>query len=309
MSEVWAIKHRPSFNTIVGESQLELVSYLQGITSTDDESTSLPHLLFHGPAGVGKTSMAHAFADHLDTTLHVFNASSKATRGIEFIEKELIPIARSGIDCIILLDEADQITKSAQMALKGVLENCSCTFILTCNNTSGLIDPLRSRCSVFAFKPINKTYAHIALSTILEAENIVLGDANTFILHAVLDAHEGDLRSMVNALQTYVSILREQGDQKALSFIENMQGSFSCDKFIQHINDKDFPMALKTMESVDDIRNTLNIIMAHTISKGANMNVVSHIVTAYRDLQFGMPEPIVKAGFCRSMVLSAPLYV
>ncbi len=308
MSEVWAIKHRPSLENIVGVSQYEVVSYLRTITK-DDESPSLPHLLFHGPAGVGKTSMAHAFADHLDTTLHVYNASSKATRGIEFIEKELIPIARSGIDCLILLDEADQITKSAQMALKGVLENCSCTFILTCNNSSGLIEPLKSRCQTFAFTPVNNTECRLSLHGILLEENVALGDDGAFVMNAILDSHEGDLRSMVNALQTYVSILREQGDKKALSFIENMQGVFSCDKFIEHINDKDFTKALKLMDSVADIRNTLNVIMAHTISKGANMNVVSHIVTAYRDLQFGMPEPIVRAGFCRSMVLSAPLYV
>jgi len=308
MSEVWAIKHRPSFKTMAGVSQNEVLSYLRSITKEDD-SLSLPHLLFHGPAGVGKTSMAYAFADHLDTTLHVFNASSKATRGIEFIEKELTPIARSGIDCLILLDEADQITKSAQMALKGVLENCSCTFILTCNNTSGLIDPLKSRCASFAFTPINNAECRIALHGILFEENVALGDSAAFVMNAILDSHEGDLRSMVNALQSYVSILKHSGERKALAFIEKILGTFSCDTFIEYINDKDFTRALKLMESVDDIRNTLNIIMAHTISKGANMNVVSHIVTAYRDLQFGMPEPIVRAGFCRSMVLSAPLYV
>jgi len=307
MSEVWAIKHRPSFKNMAGVSQNEVVSYLRTITK-EDESPSLPHLLFHGPAGVGKTSMAHAFADHLDTTLHVFNASSKATRGIEFVEKELIPIARSGIDCLILLDEADQITNSAQMALKGVLENCSCTFILTCNNSSGLIEPLKSRCQSFAFTPINNAECRIALHGILFEENVT-GINGAFVMNAILDAHDGDLRSMVNALQTYVSILREQGDKKALSFIENMQGAFSCDKFVEYINDKDFTKALTLMDSVTDIRNTLNVIMAHTISKGADMNVVSHIVTAYRDLQFGMPEAIVRAGFCRNMVLSAPLYV
>ena len=301
MSEVWAVKHRPSLGDIVGHSDVV------GFLSSSDSRASFPHLLFHGPAGVGKTSMAHAFAEYTERPIHIFNASSKATRGIEFIETDVSPLARSGVDCIILLDEADQITKPAQMALKGVLENCACIFILTCNNMAGLIDPLVSRCQSFGFEPITDDASKVALLKIIDEEDVYTSSVG--VLDTIIATNRGDLRSMVNALQAYVTTFRSSGEQAALAFIESMAGAFSSEKFIEHINDKDFTAALKLLEKSDDIRNTLNIIMAHNMTKGANLNVVSHIVTAYRDLQFGMPETIVRAGFCRNMVLSAPLYV
>ena len=301
MSEVWAVKHRPLLGDIVGHQHV--VEFL----SSSDSPASFPHLLFHGPAGVGKTSMAHAFADHTERPIHIFNASSKATRGIEFIETDVSPIARSGIDAIILLDEADQITKPAQMALKGVLENCSCIFILTCNNMTGLIEPLVSRCQAFAFEPITDAASKVALLKIIDDEDVYTSSVG--VLDTIIATNRGDLRSMVNALQAYVTTFRSSGERAALAFIENMAGNFTTKKFIQHINDKDFTAALKYLEKADDIRTTLNIIMQFTISKGANLAIIGHVVTAYRDLQFGMPEPIVRAGFCRNMVQSAPLLV
>ena len=301
MSEVWAVKHRPLLGDIVGHQHV--VEFL----SSSDSPASFPHLLFHGPAGVGKTTMAHAFADYTERPIHIFNASSKATRGIEFIETDISPIARSGIDSIILLDEADQITKPAQMALKGVLENCSCIFILTCNNMTGLIEPLVSRCQPFAFEPITNEDGKAALLNITAKENFVTPP--TYVLDTIIHTNEGDLRAMVNGLQAYFAVFNAQGDQKALAFVEKMAGHFTTKGFMQHINDKDFTAALKFLEKSDDIRNTLNLIMQFTISKGANLAIIGHVVTAYRDLQFGMPEPIVRAGFCRNMVQSAPLLV
>lgn len=301
MSEVWAVKHRPLLGDIVGHQHV--VEFL----SSSDSPASFPHLLFHGPAGVGKTSMAHAFADYTERPIHIFNASSKATRGIEFIETDISPIARSGIDSIILLDEADQITKPAQMALKGVLENCSCIFILTCNNMTGLIEPLVSRCQPFAFEPISDAASKVALLKIIDDEDVYASSVG--VLDTIIATNRGDLRSMVNALQAYVTTFRSSGERAALAFIENMAGTFTTKKFIQHINDKDFTAALKYLEKADDIRTTLNLIMQFTISKGANLAIIGHVVTAYRDLQFGMPEPIVRAGFCRNMVQSAPLLV
>tara|TARA_R110002020_G_scaffold29528_10_gene93103 strand:+ start:2129 stop:2881 length:753 start_codon:yes stop_codon:yes gene_type:complete len=250
--------------------------------------------------------VAHAYAKHYGKQLHVYNASSKATRGIEFVEKDLTPLARSGMECIILLDEADQITKSAQMALKGVLENCSCIFILTCNNTSGLIEPLHSRCISFSFKPIDDDDAKNALQNIMLKEEINVSD---YILTTIINSNAGDLRSMVNALQGYCAVLRHDGKGEALAFIERMDGSFSCGAFFELVNDKDFRRSLTMLEKSDDLRNTLNILMIHMINKNANMAVVSHIVTAFRDLQFGMPELIVRVGFCKNMVQSAPLIV
>ena len=112
MSKVWSLKHRPTFDEIVGQPHLDGVNDKQ-------------HYIFYSPgAGTGKTSYAHGLANEWGYILHEYNASSKKTRGIEFVEEELLPMSRNGrYSQVFLLDEADQLTPAAQSALKGVIEN------------------------------------------------------------------------------------------------------------------------------------------------------------------------------------------
>lgn len=301
---VWSVSLRPNLDEIIGQDEAK--GFLTDCLSTGGD---IPHLLFHGPAGVGKTSMAYALSAEMEQPLHIFNASSKDTRGIEFIERDVTPIARSGVNAIIVLDEADQITKSAQMALKGVLENCSCIFVLTSNNPTGIIEPLKSRCISFSFKPIGDADAKQALNNILSIDPMHL-NAPEFILDNIIASHKGDLRAMVNALQAYVTIAQKQGDTEALKFIETTLNDhvFDNDKFYNYLNDKDFSSAYKMMYDFGRLRIVLKQIMRHSIDNDADMRVVSHVVTAFRDLQFGMPEDVVVAGFCKNMVQTTPLY-
>lgn len=300
---VWSVACRPSLSDIIGQDRLK--SFLHD----NLQHGTMPHLLFHGPAGVGKTSMAYALSDEMEQPLHIFNASSKDTRGIEFVERDVTPIARSGVNAIIVLDEADQITKSAQMALKGVLENCSCVFILTSNNPAGIIEPLKSRCVSFAFKPINDIDAETALNNILKVNNHVVPNS---VIPNIIASHKGDLRAMINALQAYVSVASNPSNttSDALQFMESILGAhhFYVDKFYEFINDKDFESAYNMMYDFGNVRIVIKEIMRHSIDKGADMRVISHVVTAFRDLQFGMPEEVVIAGFCKNMVQTTPLY-
>ena len=301
---VWSVSLRPNLDEIIGQDEAK--GFLTDCLSTGGD---IPHLLFHGPAGVGKTSMAYALSAEMEQPLHIFNASSKDTRGIEFIERDVTPIARSGVNAIIVLDEADQITKSAQMALKGVLENCSCIFVLTSNNPTGIIEPLKSRCISFSFKPIGDADAKQALNNILSIDPMHL-KVPEFILDNIIASHKGDLRAMVNALQAYVTIAQNQGNAEALKFIETTLNDhvFDNDKFYNYLNDKDFSSAYKMMYDFGRLRIVLKQIMRHSIDNDADMRVVSHVVTAFRDLQFGMPEDVVVAGFCKNMVQTTPLY-
>jgi len=119
------------------------------------ERKDIPHLLFIGPAGVGKTTVAHALANELGWRIVEFNASDE--RGIQVIREDIKNIAFSRGKKIILLDEADSLTEDAQQALRRIMEKCvsaGTRFILTGNFEWKIIDPIKSRCAIFHFDRI-----------------------------------------------------------------------------------------------------------------------------------------------------------
>src|SRR3989344_3996852 len=159
-STIWTEKYRPhTFADIRGQKDIvEKVSALV-------KSGNMPHLLFSGPAGVGKTTMALVIAHELfgdswrDNTLEL-NASDE--RGIDVVRVKVKDFARTRAigDVpfkIIYLDECDALTKDAQQALRRTMENYTqtCRFILSCNYSSKILDPIQSRCAVFRFKPLS----------------------------------------------------------------------------------------------------------------------------------------------------------
>ena len=160
MDEIWIEKYRPSnLSEVVGQTTIttRLKNYVK--------ERSMPHLLFAGPAGIGKTTSAIAlskelFGDLWKHNLHELNASDE--RGIDIVRGKIKEFARTaplGEDGfkIIFLDEADALTSAAQAALRRTMEKYSrtCRFIMSCNFSSKIIDPIQSRCAVFRFKPIN----------------------------------------------------------------------------------------------------------------------------------------------------------
>ena len=200
----WTEKYRPNkLDNIV--SQTNIINCLKKII----ENQSLPHLLFYGSSGTGKTSTILAISKLLygpNKNLMVLELNASDDRGINLVREEIKEFAESisifskSIK-LIILDEADAMTYEAQFALRRVIEKYSITtrFCLICNYLNKIIDPIRSRCMKFRFSPIQNKEKSKIIKYIGEKENIEL---NNNIIKSIIDISEGDLRKSINILQT-----------------------------------------------------------------------------------------------------------
>ena len=207
-SEIWTEKYRPStFEQVVGQD--DIVKRVESFVN----SLNIPHILFAGPAGTGKSTLALVVVKQLfketwrDNYLEL-NASDE--RGIQIIRDKVKNFARTKAlgsvpFKVIFLDEADALTQEAQQALRRTMENYSgtCRFIMSCNYSSKIIDPIQSRCAIFRFKRLEKKDVDKVIKKITEKENISITDD---AIIAIYDGSEGDCRRSINILQSTASI-------------------------------------------------------------------------------------------------------
>jgi replication factor C small subunit len=206
MQTIWVEKYRPrKLSEVIGQKAIveRLVSYVR--------TRSMPHMLFAGPAGSGKTTCAMALAremygDGWRNNLIELNASDE--RGIDVVRGKIKDFARAatigGDFKIIFLDEADSLTSDAQAALRRTMERytATCRFILSCNYSSKIIEPIQSRCAVFRFKPLTEADVKEYLSHIASNEGLELKQDG---LDAICSIAAGDLRKATNVLQVAAS--------------------------------------------------------------------------------------------------------
>jgi len=209
-STMWVEKYRPAkLSSIV--NQKEIVGSLKSLLKNTSE---MPHLLFSGSAGVGKTTTSLCLAREIlgdfwrEYTLEL-NASDE--RGINMVRDRVKKFARfSGLDTripfkLVILDEADEMTSDAQTALRRIIEDTSrhCRFIMIANNISKIIEPLQSRCAVFKFTRIDEDDVISYLEEICKKEKIKYNGGG---LKTIYTYSEGDMRHSINLLQASASI-------------------------------------------------------------------------------------------------------
>ncbi|MFH0714520.1 MAG: replication factor C small subunit [Candidatus Diapherotrites archaeon] len=212
----WVEKYRPhSLKQVIGQTEISkrLQSYV--------DNRNLPNLLFSGPAGVGKTSCAVAmarelFANSFQQNFLELNASDE--RGIDVVRNTIKDFARTmAFDAgfkIIFLDESDALTSDAQQALRRTMEKYTRTvrFILSCNYSSRIIEPIQSRCVVFRFKPISSKEVESQLQMIAKGETVSLSEKAA---NAIVYVSQGDMRKSINVLQA-ASALSKKVDEESV---------------------------------------------------------------------------------------------
>ena len=214
MNEIWVEKYRPErLDDVIGQEHIveSLKAYVK--------SGNIPHMLFAGPAGVGKTTCAIALAKEFygETWRNNFaelNASDE--RGLDIVRGRIKDFARTapigGAPFkIIFLDEADSLTPDAQAALRRTMEKYSatCRFILSCNYSSKIIEPIQSRCVVFRFSPIEDKDMEEYIKTIAKKEGIEIDENG---VRAIIYIARGDMRKAINILQMAASISNKIDD-------------------------------------------------------------------------------------------------
>ena len=200
MKELWVEKYRP--NTVDGyvfrdDAQKQQVK--QWIADG-----TIPHLLFSGNAGIGKTTLAKVLLNELEINdLDVLEINASRTNSVEDVRNNIINFVQMipfGAFKVVLLDEADYLSPNAQAALRGVMEEYHTTsrFILTCNYPNRIIPALHSRCQGFHIERIDQTEFTTRVAKILMDEGIT---PDLDVLDTYVKAHYPDLRKCINTVQ------------------------------------------------------------------------------------------------------------
>ena len=207
-TSIWTEKYRPKvFEDVVGQD--EIVKRVKNLTN----SMNIPHLMFAGPAGTGKSTLAlivvkELYGDNWRENYLELNASDE--RGIDVVRQKVKDFARTkplgNVSFkVIFLDEADALTKEAQQALRRTMENYSsnCRFVMSCNYSSKIIDPIQSRCVILRFKLLERKDVEKRVRLIAEKENLQIDDK---AIESLYEDSEGDCRRIINLLQSTAAV-------------------------------------------------------------------------------------------------------
>jgi replication factor C small subunit len=284
---IWTEKYRPKdFCDVLGQD--EIVSRVAAFV----KEKNMPHLLFSGPAGVGKTSLSlviarKLFSDSWHSNFLELNASDE--RGIDVIRNNVKDFARTRAlgDVpfkIIYLDECDALTREAQQALRRTMENYTqtCRFILSANYSSKIIDPIQSRCAIFRFKPLPKQDVIKLVHKIAKEEGIKITEKAE---EALFEVSDGDCRRVENILQSAAAINKTVNDDVIYSL-----ASFARPKEVKSFLD----LALKS-RFIEAREKLLSVMLNYGLS---GLDIIKQIQKEIYTLELDNRKKMSLVEFC-----------
>jgi replication factor C subunit 2/4 len=301
----WVEKYRPQ-NLDEVSSQTNTIKSLKSALITKN----IPHLIFFGPAGCGKTSTILAlskelFGEEYSNRIIELNASDE--RGINVVRDKIKVYAKQSVSNnknippwkIIILDEADTMTTDSQFALRRIMEQYSkiTRFCIICNYHNKIIDPIVSRCSLFRFKPIDNVEIINKLKYICNQENFICSDN---LLNKIIDICRGDLRKAINLLQKCNNVYGSEINEELLDELsgiipQNIFNNFMEDILNKNIKQVDLlinKLFLEGYSMVNQIIIFHNYILKLDIPSEKKANILCKLAEIDQNLIKGCDEYI-----------------
>lgn len=302
----WVEKYRPSSLDKITTQYNVIQSLKNGI-----QTKNIPHLIFYGGSGCGKTSTILALSKELfgekNLSNRIIELNASDERGINVVREKIKMYAKQAIKLddsippwkIIILDEADTMTSDSQFALRRIIEEYSkiTRFCFICNYHNKIIDPIISRCSLFCFKPINDIDVYNKLKEICQMENFKCSE---IIINKIVKISRGDLRKAINLLQKCYNAYNENYNQNILEEVSGILPENIFNELITLIFNKDLPKVEKFVKNIllDGYSLVNQILLFHDFILNSNLTdlqkaeIINKIVDIDQNLIKGCDEYI-----------------
>ncbi len=309
MIEVWTEKYRPdTLDEVIGHKNK--VERLKSFV----EKGTVPHMMFAGPAGTGKTTSAIALAKDLygkNWNRNFMETNASDDRGIDVVRNQIKDFARTrpiNADFkIIFLDESDNLTSDAQQALRRTMEkySSSCRFILSCNYSSKIISPIQSRCAIFRFNRLEDEQVREYIEKVVEGESL---DIDSSGIEAIIQVAEGDLRKTTNVLQAATTTGDTVDEKKVFEVasslkpeeVRNILESALSNKFLDAREELSDLMINRGLDGIDVIKAIHREVFELDLPDKKKMKIIEKIGEyEFRIIEGGSPDIQIESLLAR----------